>query len=141
MYQDTRSYLVRGLHRGAYHIKGTFKDFVRYKSLQDISLKASAYLDGTWVWTADHDLDDPNQGQIDVYIGRGIVNKSANGPVWLIGTASEHAVIVQVIYGSRSACISKPAPSLCLRQRQKRLRRLDSNRDRILPDLSEHLNT
>ncbi|KAG8886521.1 hypothetical protein FRB97_003032 [Tulasnella sp. 331] len=59
-----------------------------------ITSKATAYLEGTWVWTADHDLDDPNQTQIDVYAGRGIVSESAAGPVWLIGTASEHAAIV-----------------------------------------------
>ncbi|KAG9032270.1 hypothetical protein FRB95_001666 [Tulasnella sp. JGI-2019a] len=60
-----------------------------------ITSQATAYLEGTWVWTADHDLDDVNQSQIDVYTGRGIVTESAVGPVWLIGTASEHAAIVQ----------------------------------------------
>ncbi|KAG8875639.1 hypothetical protein FRB97_004846 [Tulasnella sp. 331] len=60
-----------------------------------ITSQATAYLEGTWVWTADHDLDDVNQSQIDVYTGRGIVTESAAGPVWLIGTASEHASIVQ----------------------------------------------
>ncbi|KAG8878499.1 hypothetical protein FRB98_006108 [Tulasnella sp. 332] len=77
------------------------------------SVPASAYLEGTWVWTADHDLDDPDQSydivpviqsahglrinysQIDVYTGRGIVTETVAGPVWLIGTASEHASIVQ----------------------------------------------
>ena len=122
--------------------KARSKIMLGTKANRIFNLKATAYLEGTWVWTADHDLDDPNQGQIDVYTGRGIVNESANGPVWLIGTASEHAVIVQVIYGGRPACIgSKPAPSVCLRQRQKCLRRLDSDRDRVLPDLSEHLNS
>lgn len=47
------------------------------------------------VWTADHDLEDGAEGQIDVYTGRGIVSESTNGPVWLIGTGSEHAAIVQ----------------------------------------------
>ncbi|KAG9030245.1 hypothetical protein FRB95_004181 [Tulasnella sp. JGI-2019a] len=60
-----------------------------------ITTQATAYLEGTWVWTADHDLDDAGQTQIDVYTGRGIVSESAQGPVWLIGTASEHADIVQ----------------------------------------------
>ncbi|KAG9002677.1 hypothetical protein FRB94_003712 [Tulasnella sp. JGI-2019a] len=58
------------------------------------NVQATTYLKGTWVWTADHDLDDPKQAQIDVYTGRGIVSESASGPVWLIGTASEHAAIV-----------------------------------------------
>ncbi|KAG9044876.1 hypothetical protein FS837_007373 [Tulasnella sp. UAMH 9824] len=60
-----------------------------------ITSKATAYLEGTWVWTADHDLEDDGQTQIDVYTGRGILSESKNGPVWLIGTASEHAAIVQ----------------------------------------------
>lgn len=38
---------------------------------------------GTWVWTADHDLD--ASGQTAVFTGRGILSESA-GPVWFIGT-------------------------------------------------------
>lgn len=60
-----------------------------------ITSQASVYAEGTWVWTADHDLDDSGQTQIDVYTGRGIVSESSNGPIWFIGTASEHAAIVQ----------------------------------------------
>ncbi|KAG8956019.1 hypothetical protein FRC04_006468 [Tulasnella sp. 424] len=68
-----------------------------------ITSKATAYLEGTWVWTADHDLEDQEQRQIDVYTGRGILSESKNGPVWLIGTASEHASIVQYsFYGSKN---------------------------------------
>ncbi|KAG8957022.1 hypothetical protein FRC00_004571 [Tulasnella sp. 408] len=68
-----------------------------------ITSKATAYLEGTWVWTADHDLDDPQERQIDVYTGRGILSESTNGPVWLIGTASEHAAIVQYsFYNSKN---------------------------------------
>ncbi|KIO31552.1 hypothetical protein M407DRAFT_19489 [Tulasnella calospora MUT 4182] len=68
-----------------------------------ITSKATAYLEGTWVWTADHDLEDQEQRQIDVYTGRGILSESKNGPVWLIGTASEHASIVQYsFYNSKN---------------------------------------
>ncbi|KAL1729213.1 glycoside hydrolase family 55 protein [Schizophyllum commune] len=56
--------------------------------------KSTAYLEGTWVWNADHDLDDPEEGRITVYSGRGILSESA-GPVWMIGTASEHHVLYQ----------------------------------------------
>ncbi|KAG9310495.1 glycoside hydrolase family 55 protein [Chiua virens] len=52
---------------------------------------SSAYFEGTWVWTADHDLD--GSGQTSVFTGRGILSESA-GPVWLIGT-SEHATLYQ----------------------------------------------
>ena len=41
---------------------------------------------GLWVWTADHDLD--SGPQVNLYTGRGIMSES-QGPVWLVGTASE----------------------------------------------------
>ncbi|KZT29030.1 glycoside hydrolase family 55 protein [Neolentinus lepideus HHB14362 ss-1] len=50
---------------------------------------SSTYLVGTWVWLADHDLDASYQGQLTLYSGRGIYSQS-QGPVWLIGTGSEH---------------------------------------------------
>ncbi|KAG2049894.1 glycoside hydrolase family 55 protein [Suillus hirtellus] len=54
---------------------------------------SSAYLEGTWVWTADHDLDTSGSSNISIFTGRGILSES-RGPVWLIGT-SEHAVLYQ----------------------------------------------
>lgn len=59
-----------------------------------ITEKASAYLEGTWVWLADHDLDGDGNSQISVYSGRGILSES-QGPVWLIGTGSEHHAVYQ----------------------------------------------
>ncbi|KIJ60156.1 glycoside hydrolase family 55 protein [Hydnomerulius pinastri MD-312] len=54
---------------------------------------SSAYFEGTWVWTADHDLDSNNSPQTSIFSGRGILSESA-GPVWFIGTA-EHAALYQ----------------------------------------------
>ncbi|KIJ60520.1 glycoside hydrolase family 55 protein [Hydnomerulius pinastri MD-312] len=54
---------------------------------------SSAYLEGTWIWTADHDLDTPESDQISIFTGRGILSESL-GPVWMIGTA-EHAALYQ----------------------------------------------
>ncbi|KAG6330106.1 hypothetical protein ID866_8982, partial [Astraeus odoratus] len=59
-----------------------------------ITSGASAYLEGTWVWTADHDLDGSNSPQTSIFTGRGILSEST-GPVWLIGTSSEHAALYQ----------------------------------------------
>jgi glucan 1,3-beta-glucosidase len=59
-----------------------------------LTAKSSAYLEGTWIWTADHDMEDPAQGQTSVFSGRGILSES-QGPVWLVGTASEHAAMYQ----------------------------------------------
>ncbi|CAE6477174.1 unnamed protein product [Rhizoctonia solani] len=67
---------------------------VAYLSLH-ITKKAALYYEGGWVWTADHDLDDAAQRQIDVYAGRGILVESKEGPVWLIGSGSEHHAIYQ----------------------------------------------
>ncbi|KAF8549350.1 glycoside hydrolase family 55 protein [Imleria badia] len=58
-----------------------------------LTAKSSAYFEGTWVWTADHDLDASGSGQISVFAGRGILSQS-EGPVWLVGTA-EHAALYQ----------------------------------------------
>lgn len=55
---------------------------------------STAYLEGTWVWLADHDLDGAGESQITVYSGRGILSES-QGPVWMIGTASEHHAYYQ----------------------------------------------
>ncbi|KAG8724705.1 hypothetical protein FRC09_015401 [Ceratobasidium sp. 395] len=60
-----------------------------------ITKQASLYAEGTWVWAADHDLEDGSEGQIDVYSGRGLLSESASGPVWLIGTGVEHHALYQ----------------------------------------------
>ena len=57
--------------------------------LLHVTEKASAYLENTWMWTADHELDLADHHQINVFTGRGILIES-QGPVWLWGTASEH---------------------------------------------------
>ncbi|TFK19765.1 glucan 1,3-beta-glucosidase [Coprinopsis marcescibilis] len=59
-----------------------------------ITKRATAYLEGTWVWLADHDLDGDGFSQITVYSGRGLLSES-EGPVWLVGTGAEHHVIYQ----------------------------------------------
>lgn len=55
---------------------------------------ATAYLEGLWAWLADHDLDGDGKSQISIYSARGILSESA-GPVWMIGTGSEHHVMYQ----------------------------------------------
>ncbi|PPQ99276.1 hypothetical protein CVT26_014092 [Gymnopilus dilepis] len=67
--------------------------FAAFMSLH-ITSQATGYFEGTWVWLADHDLDAPDQDQITVYAGRGILSES-QGPVWMIGTASEHHILYQ----------------------------------------------
>ncbi|GIJ91455.1 hypothetical protein Asppvi_010421 [Aspergillus pseudoviridinutans] len=62
--------------------------------LLHLTSKSSAYMENVWIWVADHDLDKVTQDQIDVYVARGVLVES-QGPTWLYGTASEHAVLYQ----------------------------------------------
>ncbi|KAH8106772.1 exo-beta-1,3-glucanase [Cristinia sonorae] len=57
-----------------------------------LTTQSNAYLEGTWVWLADHDLD--GSTQLTLFSGRGILSES-QGPVWLIGTGSEHHTLYQ----------------------------------------------
>jgi glucan 1,3-beta-glucosidase len=41
------------------------------------------YMENVWLWTADHDLDDPSLAQISVFTGRGLLISSTTGPIWL----------------------------------------------------------
>lgn len=56
--------------------------------------KASVYLENTWFWVADHELDLSDHTQINIYNGRG-VNLESTNPVWMYGTSSEHSVLYQ----------------------------------------------
>ncbi|KJA27068.1 glycoside hydrolase family 55 protein [Hypholoma sublateritium FD-334 SS-4] len=72
---------------------GTTNCFAAYLALH-LTAQSTAYLEGTWVWLADHDLDGDGSTQVQIYSGRGILSESA-GPVWLIGTGAEHHVLYQ----------------------------------------------
>ncbi|KAJ6462236.1 glycoside hydrolase family 55 protein [Mycena sanguinolenta] len=65
-----------------------------------ITSAGSGYFENVWVWNADHDLEDPAQRMINSFSGRGILVESATGPVWLVGTASEHHVIYQYAFNN-----------------------------------------
>jgi glucan 1,3-beta-glucosidase len=61
--------------------------------LLHVTKTASAYLENTWFWVADHELDLADHGQINIFNGRGVLIESTQGPVWLYGTSSEHNVL------------------------------------------------
>jgi glucan 1,3-beta-glucosidase len=54
-----------------------------------ITQQASAYLENTWLWVADHELDMAGHNHTNIYNGRGMSIESL-GPVWLYGTSVEH---------------------------------------------------
>jgi glucan 1,3-beta-glucosidase len=47
------------------------------------SSTSSLYLENVWLWTADHDMDDPGLTQITIYAGRGLFIESSYGKIWL----------------------------------------------------------
>jgi glucan 1,3-beta-glucosidase len=59
-----------------------------------ITKNSNGYFENVWLWTADHELDQEDHSQIDIYNGRGMLVES-QGPVWLVGTASEHSQMAQ----------------------------------------------
>lgn len=69
--------------------------------MMHITPKASGYFENMWLWVADHMIDDPDledagndMVQTSIYSARGFLIESTD-PVWLYGTASEHAVFYQ----------------------------------------------
>ncbi|KAH0427929.1 exo-1, 3-beta-D-glucanase [Colletotrichum camelliae] len=69
--------------------------------LMHITSTASGYFENMWLWVADHMIDDPDledaanpMVQTSIYVARGLLVESVQ-PVWLYGTASEHAVFYQ----------------------------------------------
>ncbi|KAI9106292.1 pectate lyase superfamily protein-domain-containing protein [Phlyctochytrium arcticum] len=59
-----------------------------------LTKQASAYIENSWAWTADHHLDKVFN-QVTVYNGRGILNEASQGPVWMYAAAAEHNVFYQ----------------------------------------------
>ncbi|KIY65201.1 glycoside hydrolase family 55 protein [Cylindrobasidium torrendii FP15055 ss-10] len=59
-----------------------------------LTRNSTAYLEGTWIWLADHDLDLPGEKQMSLYAARGVLSES-EGPVWMIGTGPEHHTLYQ----------------------------------------------
>jgi glucan 1,3-beta-glucosidase len=53
------------------------------------------YMENTWFWTADHDIEDPNVTRITVYSGRGLYCASKVGAIWMVGTSVEHHDLYQ----------------------------------------------
>jgi glucan 1,3-beta-glucosidase len=63
-----------------------------YLTVHITTSAAGLYLENDWIWVADHDVEDPSLRQITVYAGRGLLDESTTGPIWLVGTAVEHHV-------------------------------------------------
>lgn len=61
--------------------------------LLHVTSRASIYMENTWAWVADHELDLADHNQVNIFNGRGVLMESENGPVWMYGTSVEHSVL------------------------------------------------
>lgn len=65
--------------------------------LLHLTSSSSAYIENTWGWTADHDLDGENKQVIAT--GRGLLVEATKG-TWLVGTGFEHHTLYQYNFQS-----------------------------------------
>ena len=98
-YSDNKRHIsCSSLSRASYHVASQCVSGGKYTCLPFCSSEqpsTRSILQGTWLWLADHDLDaTSDSAQLTLWSGRGLLSES-QGPVWLIGTASEHHVIYQ----------------------------------------------
>ncbi len=54
-----------------------------YMSMHITPSAAGLYMENNWLWTADHDIDDPGNRQLTIYNGRGLLIESTAGTIWL----------------------------------------------------------
>lgn len=66
-----------------------------FMSMHITASASGLYIENSWLWVADHDVEDPALTQITVYAGRGLLVESAAGDIWLYGTAVEHHVLYE----------------------------------------------
>ena len=66
-----------------------------FMSMHITQQASGLYMENNWFWTADHDIDDPNDTQTTIYAGRGLYIESSAGTFWLVGTAVEHHTLYQ----------------------------------------------
>ncbi|KAF3768855.1 family 55 glycoside hydrolase [Cryphonectria parasitica EP155] len=56
---------------------------------------SNLYMENTWFWVADHDMEDFHSTQITVFGGRGFLIESQDGPIWAYASAAEHWTLYQ----------------------------------------------
>jgi glucan 1,3-beta-glucosidase len=54
-----------------------------FQSMHVTPVASGLYMENVWLWSADHDIDDPSDTQITVYSGRGLLIESTTGNIWL----------------------------------------------------------
>ncbi|KAJ5087004.1 Pectin lyase fold/virulence factor [Penicillium alfredii] len=77
---------------------------VAYMSMHITETASGVYLENVWLWTADHDLDSPDDVRISVYTGRGLLVEGEN--IWLYGTGVEHHSLYQYQFNGASSVVA-----------------------------------
>lgn len=54
-----------------------------YMTMHVTPSASGLYMENVWLWTADHDIDDPSNRQLTIYNGRGLFIESTAGTFWL----------------------------------------------------------
>ena len=54
-----------------------------FMSMHITASASGLYMENNWLWTADHDIDDPENTQLTIYNGRGLLIDSTAGTFWL----------------------------------------------------------
>ena len=94
------------------------------------------YMENDWIWTADHDVEDPSLRQITVYTGRGFLDESKTGTVWMVGTSVEHFTLYQYQFANTknvfAGQVSRTYPPIM----QVPNLLLDTDRNTVLPTQS-----
>ncbi|KAH6683754.1 glucan 1,3-beta-glucosidase, partial [Plectosphaerella plurivora] len=68
-----------------------------WMSMHITKTAAGLMMENCWVWVADHDLEDPEYRQINVFAGRGVLVESKSGRLWFSASSSEHHVLYQYL--------------------------------------------
>ncbi|KAK0615339.1 pectate lyase superfamily protein-domain-containing protein [Bombardia bombarda] len=67
-----------------------------FMSMHITKSSSGLYAENCWIWVADHDVEDgARNGQVTVYVGRGLLVESTAGSIWLVGTGAEHHQLYQ----------------------------------------------
>lgn len=54
-----------------------------FQSMHVTPAASGLYMENVWLWSADHDIDDPTDTQVTIYSGRGLLVESTTGNIWL----------------------------------------------------------
>jgi glucan 1,3-beta-glucosidase len=54
-----------------------------FQSMHITPVAGGLYMENVWLWSADHDIDDPSDTQVTIYSGRGLLVESTAGNIWL----------------------------------------------------------